>query len=208
MLLVPSTAQYTVRGTYLGRDCDNTLAICRPEPGSLPRDEQVKVDAEAVLAAWSTDMRPCFTSSYTMKSVHYVDMSSTSGVTGEVSASTDPAVSWPLNGSGGGGGHPLPGNVSVMVTKATSRRRNERPGRFYFAPPGETWSNGNGLEPTGVTNIQTNADNFLTYLNGLIGATAFIAVVSKATATTGVARPITALIVSPTFATQRRRLRG
>lgn len=123
-----------------------------------------------------------------------------------------PPVVWESNNStqvGGGAGAPLPQNNAVLITKRTASAGRRNKGRLYCPGIGEGAVDAVGtIAGATVTAFQTAADAWLTAINATTGIGGMVILHTSGGVTTPPApTPVTALVVQPKIATQRRRLR-
>lgn len=157
--IVDSTVDYAIVGTNAGRPVVNTLSMyVGYDALGLAREEQCANIAGEVAAAWEAEILEFLPGGYTAERIEWVDLGESNGSTGESTGGG--SWSWPSSGRGGGG-DPYAALVANLVTKATTRRRGQRPGRWYLAPQAESYMSGNNIAPARITTMQTHCDNFL-----------------------------------------------
>lgn len=194
-LVVDNCYQLTLNGTIADtRPFANVFHVI-PLGAGVPT---VVEAAESLFDAYTGPLAANMSNSVEMQSVNYVDLSSTTGDSGLWVA--------PAPGSGDAVSNAVPPAVCVLTTWAATGGRAFRNGRSYFpgADEGSVDAAGQLNGPT-VTAWQGNVDDFLTALQNDDLA---LVVVSKTSATTGVARTVLSGSVQSSMATQRRRQRS
>ena len=156
--------------------------------------------AQALLDAYITEILPVLTDSITVSSATFVDLSSSSGDTGEVTPTGG------LTLTGGVHTDASPPQVTYLVKLSTIGGRSTRSGRTYL--PGvrndevSEAGNINGATVTTVTNAYADfMDALITSESGQLG------VLHRNVSGPGSCTDVTAAICETAVATQRRRLR-
>jgi len=226
MFIVPGVCQFTVKGTYQGRNVANVLHYFIDTTGSTKSRETACFEmAGVVINQWKADMMTYVGNAYTFTEVSWVDLDSANGTVG--SRTQTATTTLPFSGAYGTSG--MPGNVSILVRKNLNGRRGVRKGRIYIVGAIESdtaASLNNTLSPTMVTNWQTKVTNFHGNSNqtdqGPLEYNARMCIAHILTREpppadkpwlpgnplTGEAIEVNSLSVDATLATQRRRLRG
>ena len=218
-LIAPGIARFTVNQSFAGQPVANILDVRIDTTGSLDsRLEACTECARDILSNWDDHIRISQADDLTCLSVSWVDMNSESGSTGEVTTGT--GAVWPA--VGGGGSAPFSANVAVLVTKVLETgTRNRRNGRMYLCGGAETWTTAGAPNQVDAATRATLNANLATFVNDVnnggdpFEAQWFLGV----THTTNVGTPeepdivfdgfsdLSAMVVQPLLATQRRRLR-
>lgn len=194
---VPNTAQFNVRGTYLGEQVENTLYFRRANGWGAG---DLVVGCSYLLQWFTQNVRANLSEEYVMREVYGVDLSSVNGPTGVASVSNDPGG--PISAQ------PLPGNIALCVTFRTAARGRSFRGRNYVSGLCDIHISGNQ-----VTSVFGN--NIATAYQILVGADMNIeadwVVVSRQAngvpRQTGIATPVIAAVVRDyNVDSQRRRL--
>lgn len=217
--IVEDIARFAINGMYDGRAVANVYDMQIDTTGSLTsRPSAVAGQAELLVSAWDSTILDAVVNDYTFVSVSYVDLDSDQGVTGTVTSGG--AVTLPTNGRDSST-QPMPGNVSVLVTKLIAAGRTKRNGRTYICgiSEGATDAGSANTMATGTTaNWQADVDEFR-FLGESIDsgpgewASKFVVVriltrSSNGAPLTGDYEVVTSMLVQSRLATQRRRLRG
>lgn len=151
-LIAPDVVRFNINGSYLGRPCVNVLdMVVQPDDSGEGRDQAIIDTAGQIINVWCEEMLDFFTQSYSFDSVSWVDLNSEDGFVG-VRTSTDTNT---LPDLGNIIQPAYSGAVATLVTKETSSRRGQRPGRWFLAPPGEDAVNGNFLVGTYLEALNT-----------------------------------------------------
>lgn len=198
---VPNTAQVNVRGTYLGEQVENTLYV-RSNTAWSAATLQGLTDT---IAAWvEGPYRAVLSTAWTYREVYAVDLASASGPT---------ATTTPLGAVAGAKvGDPLPGNVSLCVSFRTGARGRSFRGRNYISGLVEPEVSGNSINLAFAEQVVLVYQQLLIpdeYLQ--IGWTWVVVSrrANNAWRTTGVATPVTQVLIVDNFVdSQRRRLPG
>lgn len=206
-LVVGGVARYTVNQSMEAQEVANVIDV-HIDTLTGDRDAHVESVARRILEAWSGSIRPDQWDELSCDSVSWVDLDSSTGTTGEVV--TSGAITWPL--VGGEAGAALPGGVAALVRKITTRARGQRNGRMYLGGLVEGFTEAgspNQLTAAAIADLQPSLDSFLATVNsGEAGYDATMCVVHQDPGLqTGFFSPISALVLDPIVATQRRRQR-
>lgn len=222
--IVPTVCQYTVHGTYQGRNVANVLAYHIDTTGStLDRPSACFQMGGILLNEWDDSILPLSNSSYSATSVSWIDLNSDDGTVG--SRTVSGGHSWPK--AGGSVNASMPGNVALLVRKNVSGQRGAKRGRMYLCGVDETATlnpDANHLMPNQIAPWQTKLDSFLGDTNqanqGTASYSSQMVVIHitdwqpdkngkpKALPLRGIGLTVTSLSLDSLLATQRRRLRG
>ncbi len=103
---------------------------------------------------------------------------------------------------------PLPQNCTYLIQKRSGLGGRRRRGRLYLPPPPEGAVGPTGLLTAGELGLmQTAMTNWLAAMNTSPGIEDMVILHSTGISGTPAPTPVNQLVVSPTIATQRRRLR-
>lgn len=196
MPIISDCTQVALHGTVVGSDRPWAIVQhCMADAGGPPsalEQAQVWVDA------FDAELTPVISAGVTVESATYVDLRTSTGLSGPVTGTTLPSV-------GGGSGNMCPPNTAVLVKMSTAGGRSQRSGRMFLPGVDEDQVDAAGLMTTGYVNdVQNAIDDFWDALT----TGGVIPVVSSKTGTsTQEPVTITAMAVQRLCATQRRRLR-
>lgn len=150
-LVAPDVVRFSINGTYLGRPAVNVLDMVVQENGlEEDREDAIQDTAGQIINVWVEEMMDFFNEAYTFDNVSWVDLNSTDGTTGTLGSTSTHT----LPETGNIVDSPYAGSVAVLVTKVTTSRRGQRPGRWFLTPPGETAIQGNNLLNTFLVLLQ------------------------------------------------------
>lgn len=211
-LVAPDMVRLAFNGSMAGQDIVNILDVAVTDYGlGLSRDDAVFEMVGDALNNFADHVVPLLTDNYSFNSVSWVDLDSLDGSTGERTSTAD--TSLPLNGQDTGA--PMPGGVALLVTKVNSGGRRTRNGRWYLSGIAEGVtdpSNPNTANAQFVTTANTALEAFRSGIEGIeeVGVNNYTSSPNVIHTVNGnyVGRDkITAFVVQPTLATQRRRQR-
>lgn len=218
-LVVPGVCRYAVNGTVGTRTWSNIIDIDIDhdfgDPGA-DRATDVADMAKVVLEAWNDHIMPLQSNDLRLLNVSWTDLDTADGSTGETSVGIDTAA-WPTDG--GSNIQSMPGCVAALVRKSIEGGRGRKNGRMYVCgvPDNATAVDFPNTMVAAVLALwEAGVDAFLARVNEHQAAPAYqpeLVVVhvterdAEGHPTAGDFRPVTALTVDPTLATQRRRLR-
>lgn len=222
--IVPKVVQYTVHGTYAGRNVANVLAYEVDTTGStMPRTDAVVAMGGILLNEWDDSILPLTNSAYSATEVSWVDLNSPDGIVG--SRTTSGAHTWPK--AGGALNASMPGSVARLVVKNVSGIRGAKRGRMYLCGVDET----DTLNPNINVQLASVVTAWTTKLTAFLGDTnqsdpglttyqshmVVIHVTERqpdsagkpdALPLAGIGLRVTSLSMDSLLATQRRRMRG
>lgn len=216
-IVAPGICRYTVHGTLGTRPTANILDFRIDTTGSTEsREEAIEAMCGIIINEWSDHVLPQVCAPYTATSVSWVDLDEEDGSTG--SRTSTGQETWPKVATRSG--TPAPANTSVLVTKVGSSRRGQRNGRLYLAGPPEGEVGTQNLTSTYQAAVQASMESMLGNMNQsetTLGEyeSYMVIVHTRDVGTPGNpdivftgSSDVSALSVSGTAATQRRRLRG
>lgn len=157
-MTVPEVARFTIIGHWTNghaMDCvfDYQIDV---SGGPSERADVIATQAGNLVSKWQELMMPNFADNYTVDGVHFVDLDSEDGSTGDVGV--DPGEA----SSGGVVNASITPNVSLLVKKVIIGSRGTRSGRFYCPPTLESTIDENGvIDGAFLTPFQANCDTFL-----------------------------------------------
>lgn len=214
-MTVPEVARFSILGHWTnGHAMDCVFDFQVDVSGSAEdRADVIATQAGNLVSQWQSEMVPNFADNYTVDGVHWVDLDSEDGSTGDVGV--DPGEA----SSGGVVNASITPNVSLLVKKVITGSRGSRSGRFYCPPTLESSIDENGvIDGAFLTPFQTSCDNFLEGTKVSIESlevTRMVVVHLDPRPTppapdnrVGTFSVVSALQAQSTVATQRRRLRS
>lgn len=161
-LIVPNTARFTIKGTYLGVPVANIVDV-KKDTGAWNAADLLD-QAKIIVSAWCDNVLPRVGQDYTGLSVSYIDMGSSSGGTGETATGT--GSSFPQ--VGGVSDAAMPGMVAYLIHKNITAARGARQGRMFICGVNEGATiahDGNNLQDATVTLMNTALQDFLSAVN-------------------------------------------
>lgn len=212
-LVAPGICRYALHGTYAGRPVVNIIDMKIDTTGTtVSRDDSIFEIAGDILNNWFDEIvNFIICEDFTFTKVTWLDLNSLDGAVGERSSTSVHTL--PLNGALTN--PPMPGNVALRVNKNTIGRRGERQGRMYLCGIAEdlTASGGpNMVQPGDIPAINAGLATFLDNITdeSVVGQTDTkkMHVVHTKDGVFTSSSTVTALVVDPMVASQRRRLRG
>lgn len=215
-LIAPGICRYAVNQTYAGRNVVNIIDMRVDTTGSIEtRADAVYGVAGDILNNWDDHLRPGQVAQLILESVSWVDLDDVDGSTGLRSSTSD--KTWPAAGEDAANG--LPGSVAGLIVKtAPGGGRSTRNGRMYFAGIAEaatTLLAPNTIDGTSVTGRNASLADFLEGINDTVDPSdvqkQMVVVHTRkvgSVVTYEGSSDVTSLLLQPTLATQRRRLRG
>lgn len=216
-IVAPGICRYTVNGSIGIRPTANILDFRIDTTGStVSREDAVEAMCGIIINEWSDHVLPHVCAPYTASSVSWVDLDEEDGSTGSRTSTSQ--ETWPQVATRSG--TPAPANTSVLVTKVGSSRRGQRNGRLYLAGPPEGEVGTQNLTSGYQAAIQDSMTSMLGNLNQedpneFEYGSYLVIVHTRDVGTPGNpdivftgSSDVSALSVSGTAATQRRRLRG
>lgn len=153
----PLVAQYTLKGDWSAvQELSNVIQVRLTHQVASTRGAAVAREAQIIADAWVTHALPSLANNYTLLRVEYIDLHTTSGVTGSVvPTGTPPFV-------GGSASAVVPQNVAVILTKTVAGIRGTRAGRMFLPPPAESSVGELGqLDGPAIAGYNTIGANFL-----------------------------------------------
>lgn len=213
--IVPDVVRFVVHQSEAGKQIANILDYEITDP-SFPdlRGAAIVLQAEVILDSWDLYIRPFQVNNLSCDSVSWVDLSTSDGSTGSITAGD--VATWP--NAGASNTEALIQNVAVLIHKnLVGSSRGRRRGRLFMAGHNEgsnETDNPRAVLSTLVSGLNTAWGNFLTDTNQDPGPFTARMVVSHiltrdvdGNPATGDSTPVSSLSTDSTFATQRRRLR-
>lgn len=154
--------------------------------------------------SFGLEMMPRVASNYTFEAT-FLYVGQDGGPPAVFESTEDPVT-------GGMAGNPLPQNSAMLFRKRTSAAGRRGRGRLYLPGIQEQDVSALGvIDGAVVTALQARADAWMDWLTGVeVGSVAYPPVILHRTEGIGVEpppTPVTALVIDPVIATQRRRLR-
>lgn len=210
-LVVNGICRFAFEGFYIDRPWVNICDMQLDTTGAIyDRDDWAFQTAGRLINGWVDHLADRVSESLVLNQVSWVDLDSATGSTGSRTVTSEHE----LPEAGFHPAEPLPGNLSVLITKNTNAGRGTRSGRWYQAGLTEPQVVDNSLIPATVDMWQDSFNAFKTYIeepsDPIGGAQRHMAVVHTTgdNPQTGTFTTVDSLTVNPRLATQRRRLRG
>jgi hypothetical protein len=204
-LVVPHVVRYAPYGTINDRPWVNIWDVEISE-GRPAAATTIRLVGEAIADTYNASLKGILANTWSMQGVRWVDLDSLNGQVGNI-LDTPAAYSFPFPGTGVGTA--APGNVAVLLTKATTGGRAQRRGRAYLCGILTGDLLGQTVQPSKLTAYSTFASALLTNVNGAAGASSVQMVVVHRPLQGAVnATAVTSIAPASRLATLRRRLRS
>lgn len=195
-MIISACTQVAISGTVTGstRPWACVQHVISAGTGAPTALEQAQVWVDA----FCSELMPVMSAGVQATAATYVDLRSTSGLSGPVTGTLLPET-------GGGSGNMCPPNTAALVKLSTAGGRSQRSGRMFLIGVDESQVTANGEMTTGlVSDYQNAVDDFW---DALTAGDVIPVVNSKTGVGTYAPATITGMSVAALLATQRRRLR-
>lgn len=140
-----NVAQFNVRATFQGNKWENVLNF--ENDAEVIDPELLVAGATILLNSWVTNMIPHLSSSYTLREVYAVDLTTSTSETATAALTT------PVNGAQGGTA--APGSAALVLTHRSTKRGRSFRGRTYIGGFNNSIINGNLFDATFAASILT-----------------------------------------------------
>lgn len=198
---VPNTAQFNLRGTYLGEQVENTLYVRSSAAWTPASLQQVTTNMSAW---WATTVLPLLSTSYVYRECYGVDLTSNTGPT-----ATETPVGTEF---GSQNGDPLAGSIALCVSFRTASRGRSFRGRNYVCGVVEPNITGNTIASAWAESVVLAYQILLVPDEVLAPGFEWVVAsrfANKQPRSSGIATPVTSVLVVDYFVdSQRRRLPG
>jgi hypothetical protein len=208
LLIVPDVARFTMRFSQYGIPVNNVLDIKVLPTGATTRDAICQAECQAIIDSWYTNLRPQQVNEITLNAIDFVDLDSSTGPTGTVTASGTHT----LPQAGSNVADDFPTFVALRALKNTVAARGLRGGSMFIGGMTETSTAidaGNTINPAYVAGWNTNLAGFLAGINatftGAVTGTGKLQVVHRPLVGDPTSTDVTSLTIDTRVTQQVRR---